>query len=551
MSGSTFPTIPAPSETPAQPAPRGLRVFAHPVVGLALAGWALNDHVLKDRFHNAVTGKLSDLLAMVVFPLLIAAIAERVVRRPLAVGVGVTAVFFSAINLSHTANDLTERALSLVIPYPQLWPDPTDLVVLPALAVAAWAWHHPAESWSSLRRAWSGVVFAGALATTMATSPPEADRSGTFTGVVVLDAENPVVEIPFELEVDGEPSEEFSFIDAWAQVSALGVGPGDAGPTVARDAVEVTTLEVDGEAVVRYELVELTYAPAEVEWTVGAARDPECGVIRCDSAELALTLEAPADENLPAGILDFTAAEEDAADAGASPLVVERWQIAVTSPDADLRVALPAEVNARRLRLVADNTVLDTRAGQAVAVPLPDDCDQTCEVNLWVSGYDLVGGQRQLTLHDTSDGSDTTTVTVHPMDLVASEVPLAATEAREMERFMSEEFTITVSGLDEASGALANAPGGWPAALSALLVFDLELESDDALTVRQGFGQREATWPYAWIDDCCPDRATVSAHHVDNDKGRGDPITNAVAKVSATVWAPVPVEGITLEVAWA
>ena len=77
--------------------PLGLTALAHPLTVLCLAGWLVNDHVLKDRLHNAVTGKLSDLFAMVVFPLLVAALVERFTRRPLEWGVGFTAAFLLII----------------------------------------------------------------------------------------------------------------------------------------------------------------------------------------------------------------------------------------------------------------------------------------------------------------------------------------------------------------------------------------------------------------------------------------------------------------------
>ena len=56
----------------------------HPVPLLAIGLLVLNDHVLKDAFHNAVTGKLSDFAGMAFFPLLLQGLwegAQSLLRR--------------------------------------------------------------------------------------------------------------------------------------------------------------------------------------------------------------------------------------------------------------------------------------------------------------------------------------------------------------------------------------------------------------------------------------------------------------------------------------
>ena len=66
-----------------------------------------NDHVLKFVFHNAVTGKLSDVAICFLMPLLISAalglIAGSRVRRRLEIGAVVTVVVFSALEMSDLA----------------------------------------------------------------------------------------------------------------------------------------------------------------------------------------------------------------------------------------------------------------------------------------------------------------------------------------------------------------------------------------------------------------------------------------------------------------
>ncbi len=83
--------------------------LSHPIALAALATLAVNDHLLKARFGNAVTGKLSDVAGMIFFPLLFASLVElalRLVRvsvsyRRLLIGSVVSvALVFAGINLS-------------------------------------------------------------------------------------------------------------------------------------------------------------------------------------------------------------------------------------------------------------------------------------------------------------------------------------------------------------------------------------------------------------------------------------------------------------------
>ena len=73
----------------------------------AVALMALNDHVLKARLHNALTGKLSDLAACFFLPALVSGVLGMVgpLRSAwrLAAGALVTAGIFVALELSDTA----------------------------------------------------------------------------------------------------------------------------------------------------------------------------------------------------------------------------------------------------------------------------------------------------------------------------------------------------------------------------------------------------------------------------------------------------------------
>jgi len=55
-------------------------LVVHPVAITSLALLVLNDRVLKERYGNAITGKLSDVAGIIFFPLLLISLAE-VVRK--------------------------------------------------------------------------------------------------------------------------------------------------------------------------------------------------------------------------------------------------------------------------------------------------------------------------------------------------------------------------------------------------------------------------------------------------------------------------------------
>ena len=138
----------------------------HPLSLLALVLLLLNDHVLKAAWPSLLTGKLSDVAGLVVFPLVVVAAWETVLvgvrrwreptARPLALAVVVTGIAFTLVKtipmVAIVAGWLVGRAqwlLSLPIhaiagtPLAPVIPtaivvDPTDLLALPCLAVAVW-----------------------------------------------------------------------------------------------------------------------------------------------------------------------------------------------------------------------------------------------------------------------------------------------------------------------------------------------------------------------------------------------------------------------------
>lgn len=97
--------------------------LCHPVALAALALWILNDHVFKAAYPGVVTGKLSDVTGLVVFPLLVVASWELVLRwsgrpappaRSLALTSAVAALSMVLINCSPPASTLYCHLLGVV-----------------------------------------------------------------------------------------------------------------------------------------------------------------------------------------------------------------------------------------------------------------------------------------------------------------------------------------------------------------------------------------------------------------------------------------------------
>lgn len=119
--------------------------FLAPLPLSAVALMAVNDRWLKPAFHNALTGKLSDVAICFFLPLYLSALLALVTRwsleRRVAVGAGVTALLFTALKVSQPAADLFCRLL-LPVGAPlgltafRAVADPTDLITLPLAGAA-------------------------------------------------------------------------------------------------------------------------------------------------------------------------------------------------------------------------------------------------------------------------------------------------------------------------------------------------------------------------------------------------------------------------------
>jgi hypothetical protein len=136
----------------------------HPIPILAILLMVANDHALKQLWPGLITGKLSDFAGLVFFPLFLQAAWETISnafgrgavgdRRVLLVSIIATGVVFASIKLLPVAGNVYRTGLGTlqwlsgvafsalpghVYDSPQsvaLSADPTDLVALPALAVA-------------------------------------------------------------------------------------------------------------------------------------------------------------------------------------------------------------------------------------------------------------------------------------------------------------------------------------------------------------------------------------------------------------------------------
>ncbi len=129
--------------------------FLHPIPLAALAILAVNDHVLKGGgvVPGAITGKLSDLMGFIFFPLLCTAVLDTVLWGTARLGVPVdfslrwwklwgglatTTALMAAIKLSPAASQAFAHFLGLLGFPSQIVADTTDLLTLPAIAIPFW-----------------------------------------------------------------------------------------------------------------------------------------------------------------------------------------------------------------------------------------------------------------------------------------------------------------------------------------------------------------------------------------------------------------------------
>ncbi len=140
-----------------------LQALAAPLTLGAVVVLVLNDHVLKVAWPSFVTGKLSDVAGLVVAPVLLT-LALAVLRVPGApnVALALTAVGFTWVKTTVLGAGAASAAWTWVWGPSLVLRDPTDLLALPALLVAALVLRRTAAQTPGDRRARMSVA-AGAL----------------------------------------------------------------------------------------------------------------------------------------------------------------------------------------------------------------------------------------------------------------------------------------------------------------------------------------------------------------------------------------------------
>ena len=119
--------------------------LAHPVTVLAIVALVFNDHVLKAAYPGWITGKLSDAAGLVLAPPLLAVVATLLVpwlpaRIAAIVGFVGTAFGFAAVKGSVAGAAAASAMWSAVAMPTVIRADATDLLTLPALVLAWYAW---------------------------------------------------------------------------------------------------------------------------------------------------------------------------------------------------------------------------------------------------------------------------------------------------------------------------------------------------------------------------------------------------------------------------
>ena len=200
-----------------------------------------NDHHWKRLFHNALTGKLSDIAICFLLPLLVSAALGLVCdwpgRRRLAVGAVVASLVFTLLELSDTAGAVFVRATgALGLGGGALTRDPTDLLALACVPLA--------------------VVY-GQRRLAVAERGPNLWRSATgalvmVTGSLALMATS----------MSGPCSQQAAPVMFQAEA---GCGPG--GLIVVRSSMDYPPIQISNAAALG--LPSFTYSPSDTTWSDG------------------------------------------------------------------------------------------------------------------------------------------------------------------------------------------------------------------------------------------------------------------------------------------
>jgi len=201
--------------------------LTHPLTVTALVVLVLNDHILKTVAPGFVTGKLSDVAGLILTPPVAATVAALVLPRvpvdALAkiVTLGLAAAF--TVTKTTAAGAATATAI-----WSQAWDrpspvlrDPTDLIALPALGAAWWAFHRARRAPMPDRiAAWAPAtltlpVSILALLASSAMTYPAAIDVISLPGAAIVVLQDPLT--------DGRPPEGIITSDGrtWSDVNSL------------------------------------------------------------------------------------------------------------------------------------------------------------------------------------------------------------------------------------------------------------------------------------------------------------------------------------------
>jgi hypothetical protein len=149
-----------------------LSPLAHPLWWGALVVLGVNDHLLKGAgiAPGWLTGKLSDFAFLIVAPVLAGVMLPCAIRHRHRIALVAVGVLFAAAKLSRAVSDELVLALRHAGIVWRLWPDPTDLVALAMLPLAARLLRAPPRGLARLLPQRAGVLV-GAVACAATSAP--------------------------------------------------------------------------------------------------------------------------------------------------------------------------------------------------------------------------------------------------------------------------------------------------------------------------------------------------------------------------------------------